>query len=65
MEVVGEWGVAEELGFFVFGVFGEGEGVVGGGGGYEEEGGVAEVFAELGGGGGGGGGEGWWGWGWG
>lgn len=59
MEVVGQWSVAKELGFFVFGVFREGEGVVGGGAGAEEEEGVADVFAELGvsgdGGGGGGG----------
>lgn len=60
VEVVGERGVAEEVGLFVLGVFGEGEGVVGGDAAAEEEGGVAEVFAELGGGGGGGGGEWWW-----
>lgn len=40
VEVVGEGGVAEELGLLVPGVLGEGEGVVGGGGGAQEEGAV-------------------------
>lgn len=47
VEVVGQWGVAEELGFFVLGVFGEWEGVVGGDAAEEDESCVAEVSAEL------------------
>ncbi|KAK3012678.1 hypothetical protein RJ639_009874 [Escallonia herrerae] len=60
VEVIGQRSVAEEVGFLVLGVFGEGEGVVGGGGGGGKEGGVAKVFKEFGGGvGGGGGRQGW------
>ena len=44
------------MGFLVFGVFGEREGVVGGGAAEGDESRVAYVFAELGGGGRGGGG---------
>lgn len=47
VEVVGQWGVAEELGFLVLGVFREWEGVVGGDAAEEDESCVAEVFAEL------------------
>lgn len=49
-------GVAEKLGFFVLGVIGEGEGVVGDGAAAEDEDGVSDVFAEL----GIGRGRGWW-----
>lgn len=58
MEVLGERGVAEELGLLVLGVVREGEGVVGRGAAEEDEGGVAQVLADLGGRGRGGGGAG-------
>lgn len=48
VEVVREWGVTEDLGLFVLGFVGEREGVVSGGAAEDEEGGVAEVFTELG-----------------
>lgn len=48
MEVVRERSVAEEAGLLVLGIIGEGEGVVGRGAAAEEEGGVAQVLAELG-----------------
>lgn len=57
VEVIGQRGVTEELGLFVLGVFGEGEGVVRGDAAADEEGGVADVLTELGFGGGGGRGE--------
>lgn len=48
VEILGQGGVAEELGLLVLGVGGEGEGVVGGGGAAEDEHGVADVLADLG-----------------
>lgn len=56
VEVGRKRGVAEKLGFFVPGVFREGEGVVGGGAAAEGEKGVSDVFAKF----GIGGGSGWW-----
>lgn len=62
MKILGERSVTEELGLFVFGVFGEREGVVSGGAAENDESAIAEVLTELGieGGGGGGGRRGWW-----
>lgn len=48
VEVLRQWGVTKELSFFVFGVFGEGEGVVSGGTAAQDEESVADVFADLG-----------------
>lgn len=47
MEVLRERGIPEDLSFFVFGVFGERERVVGSGGAAKDEGGVAQVLPEL------------------
>lgn len=54
MEIIWKWGVFEELGFFVLGVFREGEGVVSSDAAAEEEEEVPDVFSGFGGGGGGG-----------
>lgn len=48
VEVFGERSIAEDLGFFVLGVIGEGEGVVGGGTTEKNKCSVAKVLAELG-----------------
>lgn len=47
VELLGQRSIAENLGFFVLGVFREREGVVGGCSGEQDEGCVAQVLAEL------------------
>ncbi|KAM2878900.1 hypothetical protein FF1_014457 [Malus domestica] len=49
VEVLRQRSIPENLGLFMLGVLGEKEGVVGGGGAEQDEGGVAQVLAELGG----------------
>lgn len=48
VEVVRQWSIPEKLGFFVLGVFGEWEGVVGGGAAESEECGITKVSSNFG-----------------